>query len=111
MPGSRCGPLPVGWTSAVPSGSYAANLAIAGSRRIGAPSPSSDAKTYRRRWQPIGQTAAKRQYLYSGFLARDGTGSRIHVVDQAAYGAGHRLIDVMVLHNIFGREALNPLSG
>ena len=27
------------------------------------------------------------------------------MVDQAVYGAGHQLIDVMVLHDIFGREA------
>jgi hypothetical protein len=32
-------------------------------------------------------------------------------VDLAAYGAGHRLIDMVVLGDVFGGEALNALSG
>jgi hypothetical protein len=45
------------------------------------------------------------------FFAQDGPGRRIHVVDLAAYGAGHRLIDVVVLRDALGNEALNALSG
>jgi hypothetical protein len=44
-------------------------------------------------------------------FAQDDAGSRIHVMDLVAYGAGHRLIDVVILHNIFRRKALNAVSG
>ena len=47
----------------------------------------------------------------SGLFAQDGAGSRIDVMDLATYRTGHRLVDVMILHKIFGREALNALSG
>jgi hypothetical protein len=46
-----------------------------------------------------------------GFFAQDYTGRWIHVVDLAAYGAGHRLIDVLVLRDVLSNEALNALSG
>ena len=46
-----------------------------------------------------------------GLFTQDGAGSRINVVDLAANGAGHRLIDVVVLRDVLGNKALNALSG
>jgi len=44
-------------------------------------------------------------------VSQDGTRSRIYVMDLMACWTGHRLIDVAVLRNIFGTEALHAVSG
>ena len=45
------------------------------------------------------------------FFAHYSAGRWVHVVDLVACRTGHRLIDVVVLRNIFGRKALNAVSG
>ena len=44
-------------------------------------------------------------------FAQDDASMRIDVMYLVTYRTGHRLVDVMILHKIFGREALNALSG
>jgi hypothetical protein len=45
------------------------------------------------------------------FFAQDGAGGRINVMDLATYRAGHRLIDVVVLGDVFCNKALNAVAG
>jgi hypothetical protein len=44
-------------------------------------------------------------------FSQDGASRRIHEMDLAAYRTGHRLIDMLILRNIFGGKALNAVSG
>jgi hypothetical protein len=45
------------------------------------------------------------------FFADNRPGSRVYVMDLAARETGHGLIDVVILGDVFGREALHAVSG
>ena len=48
------------------------------------------------------------RFFALGRFSQDGAGGRVHMMYLLANRTRHRLIDVSILRNVFGTEALNP---